>query len=240
MTVEAQTSVDIGLEPFYEKIMARLNHSLTLESMPLDSDLAEVRVEDKKIHVRSAIWQADKFRKITVQRFTNETPAMDTLNMGFYPELCYAAPLFRIHILATARAIITVIHPMPPLQDEGSREAYIAPMVPMLNQYEEFPIRKNASDWVMAYHNEAGIYSNPPIDRLEDLKSCVYQYLDFYLDAVAAAPEVTDVEAREQIRAFHEKYAYDVITYDRALEISGRFYGEGRAKKLSDLLNLVD
>ena len=87
MTVAAKTADDIALEPFYEKVLARIRRDLDLEVVPLDPDLADVRVPEKKIHVRSAIWRAKNFRKITVQRFTNETPAMDTLNMGLYPEL---------------------------------------------------------------------------------------------------------------------------------------------------------
>jgi len=215
-----------------ERIIERVRGAEPLAEMPVPPELAEPKSFLKVLRANHYNWSSPHFRKLFAMRFRVKIPPIEQLNSIFYPRPEYDVPVFIFFCMLTKRKVIAHLNVCCPFDDEAYRAKWVAPLQQMLGNYAPFESNDRYPEWMKAYRNESTIYGLFPRDRLDDISNCCFEYLDFYMDQVAASQPVTDPQRLAQIAAFQAKWVDDIRTQDKAQGMIGKMIGKDKARRI--------
>ena len=216
----------------FDAIIARTRAQMPLEPIEIEPKLAEPKSFLKVLRARHYNWRAARFSKIFGMRFSLKVPPLEQLNMIYYPAPVYELPIFIFFCLVTRRKVIAHLNVNCAFDDVAYQDKYVAPLGEQLCKYREFECADRYPDWMKKYRNDCTIYGMFPLDRLGELTSCMFDYLECYLSAVADQVEISDPERLKQIGVFQEQFKDDIRTQDKAQKMTARIIGAKTAKRI--------
>ncbi len=165
-------------------------------------------------------------------RFSVKIPPFEQLNSITYPRAEYDIPGFIFFCMITKRKVIAHLNINCPFDDVDYREKWVRPLEERLNRYETFACNDRYPEWMKKYRNDCTIYGLFPLDRLQDLSDCCFEYLDYYMQQVAAAEPVTDPARRSAMQAFQDRFVDDIRTQDKAQGMIAKMIGAKTARRI--------
>ena len=109
------------LDQLLDQAMGRIDKSFALRPVALEPELARPKSFLKVLDADHYNWEAQGFRKLFAMRFRVKLPPLDQINMIFYPEPVYDAPIFLFFCLLTKRKIIAHLNVNCPFDDAEYR-----------------------------------------------------------------------------------------------------------------------
>jgi hypothetical protein len=200
--------------------------------MPLAPELAEPKSFLKVLSAKHYNWRADKFRKIFGMRFTVKLPPLDQLNTIFYPEPQYDTPIFLFFCLVTKRKLIAHLNVYCPFNDEPYLAKHVDPLTEILAKYPSFECADRYPEWMQKNRQDCTIYGMFKRDRLDDLTSCAFDFLDHYLLTAAGAEPVENASRLQTIVRFHDEFVDDIRTQDKAQGMIAKMIGKQKAHRI--------
>jgi hypothetical protein len=215
------------MERLLQAVLKKIEAVQPLEKRPLPEDIAQVRHPLGWLLVKNYNWTAPRIRKLYSNRITLRFPFLDVMGNGLYPAEDYDVPIFIFDISLTGKKVVTYINLVSLGEGEAYSRAYIEPFAAVHEKYRHLGTQDMA-EWMHPYQSENGLYAMPAADQQEDVRACVMEYLDCYLEILMSAEQVTDAGCRETIRRSRERFVQDVITQDRAQKALDRLIGRRR------------
>ncbi len=134
--------------------------------------------------------------------------------------------------MVTKRKVIAHLNVNCPFDDADYRARWVQPLVERLQRYAPFDSDDRYPEWMQKYRNECTIYGLFPRERLDDLSNCCFDYLDHYVEQVAAAAPVTDPQRLAQIAGFQAQWVSDIRTQDKAQGMIAKMIGKDTARRI--------
>ena len=215
-----------------DAIIERLGGVEALQSHDIPPELAEPKSFLKVLRANHYNWSSERFRKVFGMRFRVKIPPIEQLNSIFYPRPEYDVPVFIFFCMLTKRKVIAHLNICCPFDDDAYRQHWVAPLTDILDGYPPFVSNDRYPEWMKKYRNECTIYGLFPRDRLQDISDCCFDYLDCYLEKVAAAQPVTDPARLEAIAGFQDRWVDDIRTQDKAQGMIAKMIGKDTARRI--------
>jgi len=215
-----------------EQVISRVKAHMPLEEIPVDEAISSNDAFLKLVNVSCYRWQAEKIPKIGALRFGAKVPSLDALNMILYPDVTSDAPIFLFFFLVTSRKVICHFNVNTPFNEPEYLAKWVEPLEKVLSNYNEFECRDRYPEWMKKYRRDCTIYGLFNQDRLDELSSCAFEYLDTYLNVLDDAPTITEPERLETIKQFHENFIHDIRTQDKAQGMTSKFIGKEKARRI--------
>jgi hypothetical protein len=212
--------------------MDRIGQTVPLVPVDLEPELARPKSFLKILDADHYNWEADKFRKLFAMRFRVKVPALDQINMIFYPEPDQDAPIFLFFCLVTKRKVIAHLNVNCPFDDAEYRARWVDPLVAILGRYPEFDAPDRYPDWMVKYRRDCTIMGMFGQDRYDDIYQCGLDYLDYYMEQIAVSEPETDPEKLAHIRDFHARFVDDIRTQDKAQGMISKMIGKDKARRI--------
>ncbi|UCG71452.1 MAG: hypothetical protein JSV45_09255 [Chromatiales bacterium] len=220
------------LDELLDAAVHRIGQSVDIRPVALDPELAKPKSFLKVLDADHYNWEADKFRKLFAMRFRVKLPPLDQINMIFYPEPVYEAPIFLFFCLLTKRKVIGHLNVNCPFDDADYRARWVQPLHEILNQYPPFEAADRYPEWMKKYRRDCTIMGMFNQDRYKDLQRCAMEYLDYYMQQIDAADPVEDPGRLATIRAFHQRFVDDIRTQDKAQGMISKMIGKDKARRI--------
>lgn len=221
-----------ALDQLMDEAVQRIGQSVPLRPVTLEPELAKPKSFLKVLDADHYNWEADKFRKLFAMRFRVKLPPLDQINMIFYPEPVYDAPIFLFFCLLTKRKVIGHLNVNCPFDDPEYQSKWVAPLHAILGRYPPFEAADRYPEWMKKYRRDCTIMGMFKQERYEDLHACAMQYLDYYMQQIEASEPVRDPGKLEQIRSFHETFVDDIRTQDKAQGMISKMIGKEKARRI--------
>jgi hypothetical protein len=221
-----------ALDQLLDDAVARIGESTPLHAVALEPELAKPKSFLKVLDADHYNWEADRFRKLFAMRFRVKLPPLDQINMIFYPEPTYDAPIFLFFCLLTKRKVIGHLNVNCPFDDAEYRARWVEPLDRVLGQYPPFEAADRYPEWMQKYRRDCTIMGMFKQDRFEDLSACALAYVDHYVRMVEDSEPVSDPVRLAQIRAFHETFVSDIRTQDKAQGMISKMIGKEPARRI--------
>ncbi len=215
-----------------EAIVERVRSMGPLEVMPVPAELAEPKSFLKVLRANHYNWSSEHFRKLFGMRFRVKLPPIEQLNTIFYPNEDRDIPVFIFFCMVTRRKVIAHLNVCCPFDDDDYHGQWVKPLTDILDTYASFDSDDRYPEWMKKYRNDSTIYGLFPRDRLEDLSSCCFEYLDYYLSQVKESQPVCDPQRLEIISAFQEEWVDDIRTQDKAQGMMAKMIGTDKARRI--------
>jgi hypothetical protein len=215
-----------------EAIVDRVGRVESLRPMAVPPELAEPRSFMKVLRANHYNWESTRFRKVFGMRFRVKLPPIEQLNVILYPRPEFDVPVFIFFCMLTRRKVIAHLNVNCPFDDADYREHWVAPLVDIGRRYPSFETRDRYPEWMKKYRNECTLYGLFPRDRIEDISNCCFEYLDAYLDRVAAAEPVTDPDRLRSVADFQARWVNDIRTQDKAQGMIAKMIGKDTARRI--------
>ncbi len=220
------------MDALFDSVIGKLHECFPLEEISLDPELAEPKSFLKILTARHYNWCADRFSKLFGMRFSVKIPPLEQMNTIFYPEPVYDTPIFLFFALLTKRKLIAHLNVYCPFDDEVYKAKHVEPLAAMLQQYPAFECADRYPDWMKKYRQSCSIYGMFPKERLADLSSCAFDYLDHYLQMAAAAERQEDPARLDHIARFQARFREDIRTQDKAQGMIAKMIGKEKARRI--------
>jgi hypothetical protein len=215
-----------------DAIVAAIAGKESLRPVEVPAELAQPKSFLKVLDAKHYNWQSDKFRKVFGMRFSVKIPPFEQLNSITYPRADYDIPGFIFFCMITKRKVIAHLNVNCPFDDADYRNRWVRPLEERLSRYAPFACNDRYPEWMKKYRNDCTIYGLFPRDRMKDLSDCCFEYLDYYMQEVAAAEPVTNPARRSAIRAFQEGFVDDIRTQDKAQSMIAKMIGAKTARRI--------
>ncbi|WP_101759046.1 hypothetical protein [Oceanicoccus sp. KOV_DT_Chl] len=215
-----------------QAVLEKVSGLLPLREVAVDADISDNSAFLKLVNVSCHNWTAGKLSRIGALRMTVKIPALDALTIIFYPQENTDAPIFLLFFLITGRKVISHFNVCTPFDDENYLNKWVKPLDGILAAYPEFECMDRYPDWMKQYQHDSTIYGLFKQDKLADLTACSFEFLDHYLQLVAASDVVTNTDQLAHIASFHEKFKTDIRTRDKAQGMTSKFIGKEKARRI--------
>jgi len=216
----------------FDAIVTSVSKSESLQSIEIPAELAEPKSFLKVLKARHYNWESEKFRKFFGMRFSVKIPPFEQLNSILYPRSDYDIPIFIFFCLVSKRKVIGHLNVNCPFEDADYRSKWVDPLVERLNRYPSFECADRYPEWMKKYQNPSTIYGMFSGDRLEDLSSCCFDYLDYYMTMVGESRTITDPERLKTIKRFQDGFVEDIRTQDKAQGMIAKMIGAKVARRI--------
>jgi hypothetical protein len=218
------------MDELLHRILKEIEKKISLEPITLPEDLKRVKLPLGLMDMHCFNYKAERVRKMYFMRF-KAVRSLDVLGMAIYPKPVFDLPIFVSDLSGSKKKVFTYINFVPLFKEPSYITRYIEPMKLIFDKYNHFPPHK-VRDWMKPYLSPYAIYSIPERTHLEELQSCVVDYLTLYLDLFSQVDEIKDVSYQDEVKRAQEKYISDLTTYDASRKMLGRIIGMGRANRI--------
>lgn len=220
------------LDQLMDEAVQRIGETVALRPVTLDPELAKPKSFLKVLDADHYNWEADKFRKLFTMRFRVKLPPLDQINMIFYPEPVYDAPIFLFFCLMTKRKIIGHLNVNCPFDDPEYLAKWLDPLDAILERYPPFEAADRYPEWMKKYRHNCTVMGMFKQDRYEDLRACAMAYLDYYMQQIDASQPIEDAGELARVRAFHDQFVDDIRTQDKAQGMISKMIGKDKARRI--------
>ena len=221
-----------NLDQVMDQAIARIGQSVAITPVEIEPELAKPKSFLKVLDADHYNWEAEKFRKLFTMRFRVKLPPLDQINMIFYPEAEFDAPIFLFFMLVTKRKVIAHLNVNCPFDDPAYRARWVEPFTEILGRYPAFEAADRYPDWMVKYRRECTIMGMFGQDRYDDIYRCAMDYLDYYVDQIAQSERETDPQRLAQIAEFHAQFVDDIRTQDKAQGMISKMIGKEKARRI--------
>lgn len=215
------------MEKLLSEVLKKIDATRGLRELPLPPQIARVRYPLGWLLVNNYTWAGDRIRKLYANRVTLRLPFLDVMGNGLYPTDEYEAPIFIFDISMTKKKVVTYINLVKMGDGQKYDATYIEPFRDLSERYHHLG-SQSMPEWMQRHQSPNGIYAMPPAEKHQDVRACVMDYLDRYLQVLGAALALPDGDARTGVRRRREAFVHDLVTYDRAQQAMGRLIGRKR------------
>jgi hypothetical protein len=215
-----------------DEIVRRIEAAEELSRVAVPPELAQPSSYLKLLKANHYNWQSGHFRKVFGMRFSVKLPPIEQLNVIAYPKADYDLPIFIFFCMLTKRKVIAHLNVNCPFDDDAYRSEWVVPLTQILRRYSAFESDDRYPEWMLKYRNDCTIYGLFPLDRLQDINDCCFEYLDYYMNKVRAAQPVADPARLTVIREFHAQWVSDIRTQDKAQGMIARMIGAKTARRI--------
>lgn len=219
------------MDELFTQVLSRIENKFHLEPVSLPQELAETKFILNVLDLHCFNWKAQQLRKVYCMRLKVKMPSLDVIGMAFYPEPCYDVPIFVFDLSCTSKKVVSYINFIAVSNNEDYHKKYIDPLKPLYEKYGHFPYQK-MREWMQVYRNPCTIYSMPDRSCLDELKTCVHEYLGVYLELLSGAEKINDPDYCRQVEDFHRVYRNDLVTKDRSQIMLGKIMGKQKAGRI--------
>jgi hypothetical protein len=220
------------LDQALDNLLDLSRQHLELEPIPVDPELARPKSFLKVMDAEHFNWTSDRLRKLFAMRVHLKVPPLDQMNLIYYPDAGYSAPIFIFFCLLTKRKVIGHINVNCPFDDDAYRATWLQPLVEQLKQVAPLDCADRYPEWMKKYRNECTVYGMFPRDRYEDLLTCAQGYLNHYLEQLKILQLETDPNRIMQIQSFQAGFVEDIRTQDKAQSMMAKILGKDKAKRI--------
>lgn len=215
------------MEQLLSAVLKKIDVAQGLRELPLPPPIAQVRYPLGWLLVNNYTWAGERVRKLYANRVTLRLPFLDVMGNGLYPTDEFEAPIFIFDISMTKKKVVTYINLVKMGDGPDYDRSYIDPFRDLSERYRHLGSQA-MPEWMQRHQSPNGIYAMPPVEKQADVRACVMDYLDRYLEVLGAAPPLPDENARAAVRRRREAFVHDLVTYDRAQQAMGRLIGRKR------------
>lgn len=216
----------------FDAIVRRFEAAEGFSPVPVPPELAHPSSYLKLLKASHYNWQSVHFRKLFGMRFSVKLPPIEQLNVIAYPMEDYDLPIFIFFCMLTKRKVIAHLNVNCVFDDDAYRNEWILPLTEILHRYGAFESDDRYPEWMLKYRRDCTIYGLFPLDRLQTISDCCFEYLDYYLAKVRAAQPVTDPARLAAIRQFHAQWVSDIRTQDKAQGMIAKMIGAKTARRI--------
>ena len=213
-------------------IIDRIDSSEPLTEIHIPPELAQPSSFLKVLKARHYNWESPRFRKLFAMQFDVKIPPIEQINTIFYPKPDYDIPIFIFFCLLTRRKVIAHLNINCPFDDPAYQEQWQKPFAEILDDYPPFESNDRYPEWMKKYRNDCTIYGLFPKDRVDDLRDCCFRFLELYMDKVAQARPVSDIDRLRQVSRFQTRWVDDIRTQDKAQGMMSKMIGKKIAKRI--------
>lgn len=219
------------MDDLYAQVFEKIEKSLALQRDPIPRELEEISYPFHILQMRCSNWRSERIDKMYSMRLKLLMPSLNIFGVNIYPSQKYEVPMFLFDLSCTRKKIVAFINITQISNTPKYIKKYIDPFARVRKKYDHLPARPLPA-WLEAYKSTGTIYAHPSIDQLGVLKACVMEYLQVYLEILASAPTVESCERQQHIKAFHEKFKFDLTTKDGARHMLAKVIGKNRAARI--------
>ncbi len=219
------------MDILYTQVLAAIEAKLHLEPVAIPPELAKTTFPLKALDLRMYNWKADSIRKMYCMRFKVRIPSLNVLGMAIYPQTDLDVPIFQFDLSLTKKIVVSYVNFIALFHNEAYMHKYIEPLQPVYEKYKHLP-PEHMREWMLARKNPYTIYSKPDPGRLDELKKCVMDYLEVYLDILSSAQRTDDSEYQHQIEQAHAAFREDLVGKDRSQKMLGKIIGKKKASRI--------
>ncbi|MFC1591041.1 hypothetical protein ACFL43_00805 [Thermodesulfobacteriota bacterium] len=218
-------------------VIERLQQETSLIECPLPEQIKTITTDHLKgrVHIESALYQADKLKKISISNRVMGTNNAGTVVMIIADD-AYDLPfiLMDIAIDAAGSGSITAGFKIRPLvADAISTQKYIRPFSAWLDGIKTLP--------AAPVHLDVGSYlkDNPApldyrgtvgLDHNQKLLAYTNQFIDILLDIYHTLQPVEDAYRRTQMDAFRQEYNRNILGTDYSGKMLVQAFGQQTAE----------
>ncbi len=224
--------MEATLDEVLDSAIGRISQTVSVRPMEVDPELARPKSFLKVLDADHHNYSADKFRKLFTMRFRVKLPPLDQINMIFYPEPDFDAPIFLFFCLVTKRKVIGHLNVNCPFDTPEYRARWVDPLTEILGRYPQFEADDRYPEWMKKYRRDCTIMGMFKQDRFDDLHHCAMDYLDHYMREIDKSEPVTDPDKLATIRAFQDKFVDDIRTQDKAQKMISKMIGKDTARRI--------
>ncbi|MBD2579372.1 phycoerythrobilin:ferredoxin oxidoreductase [Oscillatoria sp. FACHB-1406] len=221
-------------QPFLETALALLKECLPLEPYPIPEgfDRKEATIgkgkREETVLTTSYGFQSPKLRQIRAAHVQGGN-SLQVLNFVIFPQLNYELPFFGADLVTLPGGHLIALDMQPLFHNAAYQEKYSNPILPIFESYRQFlPWGGDFPEEAKPFFSPAFLWTRPQETAV--VQTYVYKafkdYLQAYLDFVAAAEPVTKPQALDAIQAAQLRYIRYRAEKDPARGMFTRFYGE--------------
>jgi phycoerythrobilin:ferredoxin oxidoreductase len=221
-------------QPFLDHAIAVLQEQLDLEPYPIPSGfesksaVAGKGKHQNEILTTSYAYQAPKIRQIRAAHVQGGS-SLQVLNFVIFPDLNYDLPFFGADLVTLPGGHLIALDMQPLFRDDlAYQEKYTKTVLPIFASYQEhLPWGGEFPEEARPFFSPAFLWTRPK--ETEAVETHVFaafkDYLQAYLNFVAQAEAVTEIQALEAIKAAQLRYLHYRSEKDPARGMFTRFYG---------------
>ncbi len=218
-----------------ELIKNRINSLSDVKSVCFDPKSSEIRINQKNdgLFIANEFYQAKGFRKIHLE-VAKLGKSLEILHCVFFPDPCYALPIFGVDLVFTSNTISAAIVDLSPVW-EHIPNSLIAQMESL--HLPKFKEPRMIPDW--GYIFSPYVCFIRPVDASEEMSflKLIDQYLSVLLSMFLEAriDEINSLESIERFK-YQKRYCSNQKRNDKTRGILSKYFGSSWA---DDYINKI-
>jgi hypothetical protein len=226
-----------------EMVTERLIREIGMVAKPLPEQIKilETELPTGKARFESALYQAEKLKKITIGKRSLGNDGGGTVVMMVADDT-YDIPFILADIAfdSIGKGSITVGFQLRPLvKDEESTKKYIDPFLTWYNGIDKLPsepVHLDIGEFLKANPAPLNYLGRIPYDYLDEVLKFTEQFFDILLDIYWKAEPVTDAQRRKKMEAFRSEYNQNIFGDDFSGKMLIKAFGRKTAALFYDYL----
>lgn len=220
-------------QPFLDHAIRVMGDRLELEPYPIPEGFERKEAvtgrgkNEINVLTTSHAFQTKKLRQIRAAHVQGAA-AFQVLNFVIFPDLNYDLPFFGADLVTLPGGPLIAIDMQPLFHDADYRQKYSDPVMPIFESYQrDLPWGGDFPEEAKAYFSPAFLWTRPtdPAAIATHVFGAFKDYLDAYLDLVAAAEPISDRQKLADIKQAQMNYVNYRSEKDPARGMLTRFYG---------------
>jgi hypothetical protein len=231
-----------------DMVTERLTREIGMVAKPLPEEIKtlETDLPVGRLRTESALYQAEKLKKITISKRSLGDGGAGTVVMIF-PDDEYDLPFVLVDIafdfgfapFVTEGKISTGFQLRTPVEDEESKRKYIDPFLgwyEALCKFPSEPLVLNVGEFLKSHPAPLYYSRSIPHDYFDEVLKSTEQFFDIYLDIYWKAEPVKDAQSRRKIDAFRSEYNQKIFGDDASGKMLIKTFGRQMTELFYDYL----
>jgi phycoerythrobilin:ferredoxin oxidoreductase len=221
-------------QPFLDRAIKILKSRLELQPYPIPEEFGRKSAivgkgkNQQEIVTTSYAFQAPKIRQIRVAHVQGGN-SLQVLNFVIFPQLNYDLPFFGADLVTLPGGHLIALDMQPLFRDDRAYQAkYSDPILPVFHAHQQhLPWGGDFPEEARPFFSPAFLWTRP--QETSAVETHVFEafqdYLKAYLDFVAQAEAIEDLQALAEIQQAQLRYLRYRSEKDPARGMFQRFYG---------------
>ena len=215
-----------------DMVTERLTKEIGMVAKPLPEEvrIRETVLPSGKVRFESALYQAEKLKKISIgKRSLGENVAGTVVMLIADDEYDLPFILADLAFDFSEKGKLSAGFGLRPLvKDEESTRKYINPFLKWREAICKFPgnpVRLNIGEYLKANPPQLSCNCSIPLDQMDEVLKLTEQFFDIFLDIYRKAEPVKDTERRRKMDAFRAEYNKHILGDDASGKILIEAFG---------------
>jgi hypothetical protein len=226
-----------------EMVTERLKREIGMVAKPLPDQIKTLETDRPtgKARFETALYQADKLKKITISKRSLGDDAGGTVVMIVSDDE-YDLPFILADIafdFVGKGGVTTGFQLRPLVKDEESTKKYINPFLKWYKEIEKLPsepVHLEVGEFLKANPAPLNFLGRIPYDYIDEVLKFTEQFFDIFLDIYRKSEPVKDAQRRKKMEAFRLEYNQNIFGDDFSGKILIKAFGRQTAALFYDYL----